>query len=329
MQLDQAEAVADLIDAQSVAQARQAIGQLGGALGRRHETWRAGLLRILADLAAAVDFADEEIPAEVASRARAPIEALLLELDSAVADAARGQRIREGYRIAVIGAANSGKSSLFNALLERDAAIVTPVPGATRDVIEAPLVLAGYQVLIADMAGIRATTDPVEIEGVRRALAWARGAALRVWVVDGSSREGDWRLAADLVGPDDICLINKTDLRAGEDAREAEKAAYGLGLRPLHGSLATGDAEALRRALEARVTADLAGAEFPAATRARHASLLSEVRADLGRALGALGEPELAAEDVRRAARALARVTGRIGAEDVLDLVFANFCIGK
>jgi tRNA modification GTPase len=330
LDLDQAEAVADLVQAESAAQARQAVGQLQGALGRRYGDWRDKLLRILTHLEAAVDFADEALPADVAARAGDPLLALLAELDLALADQDRGQRIREGYRIAVIGAPNAGKSKLFNSLLGRDAAIVTPIPGATRDVIEAPLVLGGYQAVIADMAGIRPAVDPVEIEGVRRAGAWAESADLRLWVVDGSSAGGEWKLARGLVAPGDVCLINKSDLPAGEDGRAAGRAAEKLGLEVRHVSLAAdGAAGALACELEQRVAADLAGSDFPAATRARHAALLSEARRDLARALEVLSEPELAAEDVRRAASALSRVTGRIGAEDVLDLVFASFCIGK
>lgn len=329
LDLDQAEAIADLIEAESAAQARQALGQLQGSLGRRYETWRGKLMGVLADLEAAVDFPDEAVPVEVARRAHAPLAALLGELDLALVDQARGQRIREGYRIAVIGAPNSGKSTLFNGLLGREAAIVTPIPGATRDVIEAPLTLAGYQVLIADMAGIRPTADPVEIEGVRRARAWASGADLRLWLVDGSTDTGDWNLARHLALPGDWCLINKSDLPGGKDGRAAEREALVRGLNVRSLSLLAGGVITIAADLETRIAADLAGSDFPAATRVRHAELLARARDDLARAIGALGEPELAAEDVRRGASALSRVTGRIGADEVLDLVFASFCIGK
>ena len=324
LDLDQAEAVADLVDAETEAQARQALGQLEGALGQRYDHWRGQLIDALAQLEAAVDFPDEDVPADVAARARGPIQRLLAELDEALADEARGRRIRDGYRIAIIGAPNAGKSSLFNALLGRDAAIVTPIPGATRDVIEAPLVLAGYKVLLADMAGLRATEDPVEIEGVRRARAWAADADLRLWLVDGSASDGGWRLAADLLQPADVVLINKADLPAGEDSAAVRKMAPTAQTV----SVAAG-VDGLLRGLSDRVVADLSGAEFPAVTQARHRNLLEIAREHLRRGLISLEEPELAAEDVRLAARALGRVAGRIGAEDVLDLVFASFCIGK
>jgi tRNA modification GTPase len=237
--------------------------------------------------------------------------------------------VREGYRIAIIGAPNAGKSSLLNALAGRDAAIVTPIPGATRDVIEVPLTLGGYRILLADMAGVRDTVDPVEVEGVRRARAWAEGADLRLWVVDQAASDGAWREAAALARPGDVALLNKSDLAAGADAEAARAAADAGGLEVMPLSLASGEAETLVAVLTERVTADVAGTEFPAVTRARHAALLADARANVDRALSALETPELAAEDARLAARALMRVAGRIGAEDILDLVFASFCIGK
>lgn len=325
LDLAQAEAVADLVDAETQNQARQALGQLGGALSRRYESWRAQLVQALAMLEAAVDFPDEELPADVAARARPPLEALLGEIGEALADEGRGRRVREGFKVALIGAPNAGKSSLLNALAGRDAAIVTATPGTTRDVIEVPLVLAGYRVLLADTAGVRDTDEAIEAEGVRRARAWAQAADLRLWVVDGSASDGAWREAAGLAGGEDLLVLNKADLPAGADA------AAGDGLERLSVSLKTGEGmAALRATLEQRVVAALGGGETPLATRIRHGESLREAQARLGRALEEL-EPavELAAEDVRLAARALARVTGRIGAEDILDVVFSSFCIGK
>jgi tRNA modification GTPase len=327
MDLAQAEAVADLVDAETTAQARQALGQLGGALSDRYEHWRAALVQALAMLEAAVDFPDEELPADVADRARPHLETLRDQIAAALADGARGQRVREGFRIALIGAPNAGKSSLLNALAGRDAAIVTATPGTTRDVIEVPLILAGYKVLLADTAGVRETAEEIEAEGVRRARAWAAAADLRLWVVDASASEGAWREARALVGPDDLLVLNKADLDSGNDA----PAASAMGVGGVNVSLATGRGlTELKGLIEQQVIADLAGAEFPLATRLRHAESLTEAYQRLEQALADL-EPavELAAENVRLAARALARVTGRIGAEDVLDVVFSSFCIGK
>lgn len=164
LDLAQAEGVADLIDAETEAQRRQALGQVGGALSQRYDRWRDLLIQSLAMLEAAVDFPDEDLPEEVAERARPGLRVLSAELDAALADVSRGRRVRDGFRIALVGAPNAGKSTLLNALVERDAAIVTDTPGTTRDVIEAPLVLGGYKVLIADTAGLRETADTIEAE---------------------------------------------------------------------------------------------------------------------------------------------------------------------
>ena len=329
LDLDQAEAVADLVEAENAFQARQALDQMQGALGRRYETWRGSLIEALAQLEAAVDFPDEEVPADVADRARAPLSRLAEDLAVAAKDAGRGRRIREGYRVAIIGAPNSGKSSLINLLAERDVAIVTPIPGATRDIIEVPLTIASHKVILADMAGLRMTADPIEAEGVRRARVWAEAADLRLWLVDQASSDGAWREAFDLIRTGDLCLLTMADLRGRSDGSEARSAAEAAGLDVYSLSLVSGDIAALAAALQGRVTSDLAGADFPATTRVRHANLLSAAQVHVARALESLDRPELAAEDVRMATRELSRISGRVGAEDVLDAVFSSFCIGK
>ncbi len=331
LDLTRAEAVADLVEAETEAQRRQALAQLGGALGRRHEAWRAAVLEALAVLEAAIDFPDEDVPADVAARARPHAELLEREFAAALADAARGERVREGYRIALVGAPNAGKSSLLNALVGRDAAIVTATPGTTRDVIEQPLALAGFRVLLADMAGLRDTAEEIESEGVRRARTWAEAADLRLWVVDAAAAEGAWREAAGLVMASDLLVLNKTDLPEAGDAALAEALARERDLGVVRASVKSGEGlEALRAQLEQTVIGALGGGEFPAATRLRHRLRLQEAHDHVLRALGELdGAAELAAEDLRMAGRALGRISGRIDPEEVLDRIFASFCIGK
>ena len=328
LDLAQAEGVADLIDAETEAQRRQALAQRGGRLSEVQARWTDALVEALAMLEAAVDFPDEEVPADVAARARPVLEQLVVELEAAAVDAERGERIREGFRIALIGAPNAGKSTLVNALAERDAAIVTATPGTTRDIIEVPLVLAGYKVLLADTAGLRDTGDEIEAEGVRRARAWAAGADLRLWLVDGSSSE---TLTAPMelrIG--DLCVITKRDLATGPAGVWASGQAERLGLGVAEVTArGPSDIAWLRTTLAERVVEALAGAEPPAATRLRHQDLLTEAAERLRLALSQDERLELAAEDVRLAARALDRITGRIDPEQVLGRIFSTFCIGK
>jgi len=317
LDLAQAEAVADLIDAETEAQRRQALAQLDGRLSAVQARWRDALTEALAMFEAAVDFPDEELPEDVAARARPILNGLVEELSAAAADVGRGERVREGYRIALIGAPNAGKSTLLNALAKRDAAIVTDIPGTTRDVIEVPLQLGGYKVIVADTAGLRETPDVIEAEGVRRAAAWADAADLRIWLVDGAASVAPPRPAG-LTG-EALVLLTKRDLGEG---------APGLPGTPFT-ARSPNDVAWLERTLTERVVDALAGAEPPAATRLRHRTLLEEAATRLRQAAGETAALELAAEDVRLASRALDRITGRIDPEEVLGKIFSTFCIGK
>ncbi|RAK57307.1 tRNA uridine-5-carboxymethylaminomethyl(34) synthesis GTPase MnmE [Phenylobacterium deserti] len=317
LDLAQAEGVADLVDAETEAQRRQALAQLGGRLSDAQARWREALTHALAMFEAAVDFPDEELPADVASRARPVLQGLIDDLEAAAADAERGARVREGFRIALIGAPNAGKSTLLNALAGRDAAIVTSTPGTTRDVIEVPLQLGGYKVVVADTAGIRETEDEIEAEGVRRAERWADQADLRVWLVDGTAADAPAQPAS--LQPTDLVLLTKRDMAAT--------------VAPVEGAPFTArspnDVSWLESTLTERVVEALAGAEAPTATRLRHRELLAEATAHLRRAMAEEDAVELAAEDVRLAARALDRITGRIDPDQVLGRIFSTFCIGK
>ncbi|MGZ5956686.1 MAG: tRNA uridine-5-carboxymethylaminomethyl(34) synthesis GTPase MnmE, partial [Caulobacteraceae bacterium] len=283
LDLSQAEAIADLVDAETEGQRKQALDQLEGALSRRYEAWRGRLLEALTVLEAAVDFPDEDLPDDVAERARPHLEALRAELQAALADARRGEQVRDGLRIAIVGAPNAGKSSVLNALVRREAAIVTPTPGTTRDVIEHPLVLSGFKALLADTAGVRETSEAIEAEGVRRARAWAEGAQLRLWVVDGSVSGGAWGEASALVRDGDLLVLNKSDLPEGADAAEARAFAGPRGLQVVSArALGAGGVAALEALIDARARELLTGWEFPAVTRERHRRRLAEALDHLG-----------------------------------------------
>ncbi|WP_242912545.1 tRNA uridine-5-carboxymethylaminomethyl(34) synthesis GTPase MnmE [Brevundimonas pishanensis] len=320
MDLAQAEAVADLIDAETNAQKAQALGQLDGALSQTYATFRADLLKAMSLVEAEIDFPDEDVPDNLARTAGPVLDKFIADLQAALADSDRGRRVREGYRIVLLGETNAGKSSLFNALTAREAAIVTPIAGTTRDVLDADIVIGGYAVTLSDTAGLRDSDDVVEAEGIRRARARAENADLRIWVRSPQTVGDD--PAADYIKPGDLQVLNKSDLGAVTPKDDIEHLSLstvsGQGMDALHQWLAT------------RLARDLSGADFPAVTRERHRRRLVEALEAAHQARRALDvAPEMAGDDLRRVSDALSRVTGAIGVEDVLGEVFSSFCIGK
>lgn len=320
--LTAAEGLLDLVEAETAAQRRQALRQMEGGLAALYEDWRARLLRALAHLEAEIDFADEDLPRNITDSALARLERLRGEITAHLDDRRRGEVLREGLSVAILGAPNVGKSSLMNALTRRETAIVSSIAGTTRDIVEARLDLGGYPILLADTAGLREVAeggDPIEREGVRRALARAEQADLRLLLVPAGT-EPDAATAA-LVGPDSILIASKADL-AEADVHAVSKTAL-----PVSAMTGAG-LDALRARLLAEAEARMSAEGSPAITRARHRSALVECAASLERARSA-ASPELVAEDVRLAARALGRITGRVDVEDLLDVIFREFCIGK
>ncbi|HBS34577.1 MAG TPA: tRNA uridine-5-carboxymethylaminomethyl(34) synthesis GTPase MnmE [Parvularcula sp.] len=332
MDLAEVEGLADLLDAETAVQRKQALGQLGGRLSALAEGWRARLVAIMAPLEAEIDFPDEEgVPPAAASRARSGIEALLGELRIVKAGAKRARAGREGVKVAIIGAPNAGKSSLLNALAGSDRAIVSPLPGTTRDIVEARLDLGGTLVTLFDTAGLRdIPADAVEAEGIRRTRIKMGQADLRLLVIDVSretsfSEDRDrYDKGYDLSDEKDLVVFNKIDANPRFVAPDVSRETFLLSA--LTGS---GVAEFLKRLTE--IAASLSGASVDAGlTRVRHEQAVDAAIGHLEAARERLSvAPELAAEDIRLAARALGTITGAVGVEEVLGAIFSSFCIGK
>jgi tRNA modification GTPase len=322
LDLTQAEAIADLVAAETGEQRKLALKQMDGALGRLYEDWRRLGVATLAHLEAVIDFPDEDLPEGLGEEVRANIERLQAEIGRHLDDR-RGERLRDGLSIAIIGPPNAGKSSLLNLLARREAAIVADTAGTTRDVIEVHLDLSGWPVVLADTAGLRDSDDKIEQEGVRRARARAGAADLRLLVLDAT---GDWQAERRTVisatrtwnTATDIVVVNKIDLAP-------VKQTDGV---PLSATTGAGVPALLAR-LEGSAAALMAeGAGAAPLTRARHRAALQECQESLARALTA-PEVALVAEDLRLALRALGRITGTVRVEELLDVIFRDFCIGK
>lgn len=313
LDLAQVEGLADLIDAETEAQRKQALRVFAGEIGRRIEAWRPRLLRAAALMEAVIDFVDEDVPVDVTPEVRELLTGLLVELRAELAAAPLSERIRDGFEVAIIGAPNVGKSSLLNALAGREAAITSEIAGTTRDVIEVRLDLAGLPVTLLDTAGLRDTEDQIEAIGIERAVARGQAADLRVVILD----KPDEALPLSLQS-DDIVLLGKADIRERSEIRMIS-AKTGAGL------------DALIYDISAILSQRAVGSGSLIRERQRLAvaqavEALESALVEVGRGLERI---ELAAEDVRRAARALDKLIGRIGVEDVLGEVFSSFCIGK
>lgn len=317
LDLTEAEAIADLIDAETEAQRLQALGQLGGALGALYQGWTDRLSGVLAHQEADIEFPEDDLPQGLSNVLTPKIHELHNEIAAHLDDNRRGERLRSGIMVAIIGAPNAGKSSLLNALAARDAAIVSEEAGTTRDVIEVHLDLGGYPAILADTAGLRETDQTIEAEGIRRAQARARDADLKIALFDATQKTPDSATLA-LVDEKTITVLSKADLGV-----QLPLQGYPLSVKSGAGM------DEFLAALAARLAGLLDGSNaVPALTRERHRAALAEAREHLTRAQAAT-LPELAAEDLRMALRALGRITGRVHVEELLDKIFRDFCIGK
>ncbi|WP_279356546.1 tRNA uridine-5-carboxymethylaminomethyl(34) synthesis GTPase MnmE [Methylobacterium indicum] len=315
MDLTAVEGLADLIDAETEAQRRQAVRQLDGVLGRAVERWRETLLDVLAGTEAALDFSDEgDVDDEaLAASGRVAAASVRDEIRAALADGRRGERLRDGFTVVLAGAPNAGKSTLLNALARRDVAIVSEVPGTTRDAIEVRCDLGGLPVLLVDTAGLRETNDAIEVEGVARSRRRIEQADLVLWL-----REPGGDAPPPLSAPVRV-VATKRDLpgdATGEDIAISARTGEGL--------------DRLLAEIERNAAASL-GSGDALVTRERQRLALEACERQLDRVVthGGTLPAELVAEDLRLAVRALGEVAGRVGVEEMLDRLFAGFCIGK
>lgn len=316
MDLTAAEGLADLVDAETEQQRKQALRQMGGALAKIYEDWHDRLLHVLAWMEAYIDFPEEEIPEDVSADVRGKIAGLMSEIQVHLNDGRRGEKLRDGFQIAIIGAPNAGKSSLMNRLAQRDVAIVSSAAGTTRDIIEVRLDINGYPVIVADTAGLRDTDEEIEAEGVRRAKARAEEADLVLWLSD--ALKGKNNTETEKIDSEKIFrIMNKVDQTEPQnDGNIWISAKTGQGIDVL--------LDRIGRFVEEK----MALREEPSLTRLRHRKALEECLQCLNSSLKA-PEIELMTEDLRMAMRSLGKITGQVQVEELLDVIFKDFCIGK
>ena len=339
LDLTEAEGLDDLIHADTDRQRRQALRQLKGLLGDKARAWRAGIIEASALIEAGIDFSDEgDVPAELIAPALMKIRALLSEIEEVLAAQGQSERLRDGLVVAIAGPPNVGKSTLMNQLVRREVAIVSPHAGTTRDVIEVQLDLDGYPVTIIDTAGIRETDDPVEQEGVRRARARAAEADLILWLVEGSQQRASPSQLASVRAPRDAIdfaggtvwtVRNKIDLvGAGIGGSGTTAGADGIEV-----GISASRGDGVPELISALVgfARDFFGAgDGGLIGRTRQRLLLHEAAVSLQRSIDVVGKgEELAAEELRAAAHSLGRLLGRVDVEDILDVIFREFCVGK
>lgn len=322
MDLTKAEGINDLIQAETEAQRVQSFAQVDGALSEIAFGWREKAIKIAAHVEAYIDFPDEEIPESTLTSLGDEMSVLIRDIEKGLNDGRRGEILREGFRVAVIGPPNAGKSTLVNWLSKRPVSIISEQPGTTRDVLEASLDLGGYPVIIADTAGLRASTNPIENEGIKRAQEWAKTANSRLILLEPSTEAGF--LERLKPNPEcDLVVLNKIDLLPRDFKKEETLA---ISLKDEIGL------DKLLNGLKKIVSKSMVGQEPPVITRTRHREALQICLNSIKSAKTALlsdEEPEIVAEELRAATKSLGRVVGAVDVEDLLDVVFGDFCIGK
>ena len=329
MDLTQVDALADLIAAETPMQLSQALRQLGGGLSQLYGDWMQRLTGTLAYLEAAIDFVDgDEVDEEVTDAVLVQIKDILHAIIEHLDDQRRGERLRDGYKIAVVGPPNAGKSSFVNQLAQRDVAIVSSIAGTTRDILECHLNLGGMPVIVADTAGLRKPQgDEIEAIGIKRAEDWAQTADLKLLMFDGRDAE-TWKVfkagkqGQSLIDAQSILIYNKADCLGSREIDVLKKDGFVISAKSGEG------VPELLRVLTSKLQAHVSANTSPAITRERYRVALQECVENLNAAIEDK-TIELRAEDLRLAVRSLGKVLGIVDVEDLLDIIFSDFCIGK
>lgn len=321
--LVQAEAIPDLIAAETESQHRQALKQLQGELGEIYNNWRVKIIETLALIESAIDFPDEDLPQNIINEADAKIKILQKEIASHLNDNNSGQKIKDGLSLAIIGSPNVGKSSLLNFLAKSEVSIVSEIAGTTRDVIEIHLEIAGVAVRIADTAGLRSSKNKIESEGIKRAHKKAAQADIKILVVDAKKKKLSEQ-DLDLIDDKTIIVANKLDLVEANKIKPSQHLEQAIKI-----SLKTKEnLDLLIKELEEKVLENLPKQSAPLITQERYRQALIDALEAIEN-FSLEKNIELAAEDLRIAASAIGKITGRINVDDILDVVFSKFCIGK
>lgn len=320
MDLTQSEGLVDLINAETIIQHKQAIRQYAGELEKLYESWRKDIIKILANIEAYLDFPDEEIPEDTTNTMNLEIKRIKSEIENHLMDNRRGEKLRNGLYVAIVGKPNVGKSSLLNYLAKRDVVIVSDIAGTTRDIVEIHLDLEGYPITIADTAGIRESDDLIEAEGIKRAINRSKSADFNIVMFDKESSLPD-RETMNLINKNAIIIVNKLDLNMEFDVSEL--------MNPIFISLKTGEGiNLLMDKIKLKAEELMSPTSSPQITRERYRFHLTRCLENLNY-FNLENDLELAVEDLRLAAREIGAITGNIDIDTILDEIFSSFCIGK
>tara|TARA_Y100001970_G_scaffold294127_1_gene447243 strand:- start:95143 stop:96450 length:1308 start_codon:yes stop_codon:yes gene_type:complete len=323
LDLTEIEGIADLIAAETENQRKQALFQAQGGLSKLYEGWAKRLLSQLAHLEAEIDFSDEPLPQDLNKQIHKELKNISMEMYKHLSDGYRGERLRDGIKIAILGEPNAGKSSLFNILAEKNAAIISEFPGTTRDVLEVKIDIIGMPVILCDTAGIRLPQGKIEAEGIRRSYNEAENCDIKLIVIDGAK----WPIIPEkiksLIDEDSLLIINKSELiKAPRDIKVGIHQGNLISCKELTGI------EEIMKKMETILQTKFGRSESAVITRERHRIAVKNCYDAIKRFLKAT-EIELGAEDLRLAVRSLGRITGKVEVDDILDVVFKDFCIGK